>query len=207
MCVYVCVWPGWVTAQSPWPYAVARRQSAIRKSSAELEPDQFHHHPYLHGLLFGDLFRIKGEYTRHGEGGREKEGREGGGPPPSTNPLHYLKPTFSPCISFFCASHFTYIQAAISICSYTVICLLPPLIPYTTHTTHTHTHTHTHTFHFAFRFTFVTNGAQSPACRSQANIHLWLFLVFSTCILTFYIFYKSIFLLDYLNYISSVCFV
>lgn len=65
VCVCVCVSP-------PWLRSVARRQSAIRKLSAELEPDRFHRNLDPRGLLFGDLFRIKEEYTRLG-----KEGREG----------------------------------------------------------------------------------------------------------------------------------
>lgn len=103
--VCVCVCPvGW---QSQWPRAVARRQSAIRKSGSRLGPDEFHCRPYLHGLLFGDLFRIKGECTRHGEGKREggrKQEKQGDPPPththhlhhtsPSWIPLHHLKPTF-----------------------------------------------------------------------------------------------------------------
>ncbi len=73
-----------------------------------------------------------------------KEGRRGGSEedPPhtpifkTTIPVHHLTPTFSPCISFFCASHFTSLQAAISICTYTVVRLQTCLAP---HTTITHT--------------------------------------------------------------------
>lgn len=152
MCVSV-----WVTAQPPWPRAVARRQSAIRKSSSELEPDEFHRHPYLHGLLFGDLFRIKGECTRHG--GRKDGAVKKGGwrtPPTSSSSSSLALSHTHPCLHilfitpnslslplspFFLHHIFTYMQAAVRVCSCALMCLqhlrFTPLPPKTTsHTIH-----------------------------------------------------------------------
>lgn len=89
-CVYVCVRARVVTPQSPWPCAVARRQSAIRKSSPQREPDHFQRHLYLHGVQFADLSRIKGRHTRRWGRERREAGREDDPYTPHTHILIFI---------------------------------------------------------------------------------------------------------------------
>lgn len=92
-CVRVCV----VTPQSPWPCAVARRQSAIRKSSLQREPDHFQRHLYLHGVQFADLSRIKGRHTRRwGREGREVGRQDDPSTPHTNSHIHLIQICPSP---------------------------------------------------------------------------------------------------------------
>lgn len=140
--VCVCVCPvGW---QSQWPRAVARRQSAIRKSGSRLGPDEFHCRPYLHGLLFGDLFRIKGECTRHGEGKREggrKQEKQGDPPPPHTHTTSTIHPhpeflfITSNLLSFLLFLCIIYLHSEYTSPLQTFD---PSPLPFSSHLTHTH---------------------------------------------------------------------
>lgn len=123
---------------------------------------------------------------------------EGGGAPPSPN-LQFLSITSNPPTllvpSFFVHHIFTYMQAAISICSYTVVRLPEDFAFYPLKSYSTHTHAHVL---FSYRFTFVTNAAQNLASFKQTPSTIFCFTISQ--------FYISIRLFNTFH-VSRVCFV
>lgn len=124
-----------------------------------------------HGLLFGDLFRIKGEYTtRLEEEGRRGNGREWGRrtPPLSKSkiPLHHLKPTFSFSLlflSFFVHHVFTYIHTGCNQHMQSRCNVHADLAFYFPLQTFHHTHIHTHFSFFSHIFVTVAGQIRSTA--------------------------------------------